>query len=143
MVSFQIPGNLAFSTLVSFESLCSFSRLSISYSSIVSNQLIQIILEHFHNSRLTCKSHIYTEFITRAGDIRFRNLLNNNPAALNKRSTAADDNGMAKTILALLAMETDVYFSSNLIVAKLVAVIFKIWCLHPQGICSSWGQRSL
>jgi len=34
--------------------------------------------------------------------MRFRNLLNNNPAALNKRSTAADDTDMAKTILALV-----------------------------------------
>ena len=43
---------------------------------------------------------MYTEFITRAGNIRFRSLLNNNPAALNKRSTAADDTGMVKTIFA-------------------------------------------
>ena len=34
---------------------------------------------------------MYTELTTRAGNIRFRNLLNNNLAALNKRSSAATD----------------------------------------------------
>ena len=84
------------------ESLCSFSKFSISCSltSTASDTDDSVTSDSFSTIFLLHANLLYTEFITTAGNVRFHNLLNNNPAALNKRSTAADDTGTANTTFA-------------------------------------------
>ena len=84
------------------ESLCSFSKFSISWSSTSTASVSDdsVSLDSFSTIFLLQANLLYTEFITTAGNIRFQNLLNNNPAALSKRSIAADDTGTANTTFA-------------------------------------------
>ena len=80
------------------ESLCSFRKFSISCS--LTSTASDSGSGSFSTIFLLQANLLYTEFITTAGNVRFRNLLNNIPAALNKRSTAADDTGTANTTFA-------------------------------------------